>query len=155
MRDPGTDANLAAYANSLTTATWESWQVVHLRAETASRPVILFQSLISRVGEDQANAISRVANMAGASVNSLVLGYFLRQAQAAAGQDPRLAATWLDILEAHSEGPHTGTVVRGAWGILLRDLLVLDARNECYQPFARAVEASVFGLEEIQDSHPS
>jgi hypothetical protein len=155
MRDPGTDANLAAFARGLTTATWEHWQVMHLRAETATRVVGLFPSIVSRVGEDQANSISTIANMVGTSVNSLVLGYFVRQAEAAAGRDPRLAATWLDILDAHNEGPHTGTVVRGAWGILLRDLLAVDARNECYQPFARSVDASVFGLEEVEDARPS
>jgi hypothetical protein len=66
----------------------------------------------------------------------------------AEGHDPRLARTWLDILGAH-EGPRFGTVVRGAWGILPRDLLPFDARDECYQPFARCVDASVFGLEEL------
>lgn len=148
MRDPGTDANLAAYARSLTMATWGDWQAVHIRADTIPRVVDLYQSLIGRVGEHQANTISTIANMAGTAVNSLVLGYFVRQAEEADGRDPRLVRTWLDILDEH-EGPHTGTVVRGAWGILLRDLLVLDARNECYQPFARSVDASVFGLEEL------
>lgn len=85
---------------------------------------------------------------AGVAVNSLVLNYFVSQAEEADGRDPRLVRTWLDILDEH-DGPPTGTVVRGAWGILLRDLLLLDARDECYQPFTRSVDASVFGLEEL------
>lgn len=148
MRDPGTDANLAAYARSLTTATWGDWQVVHLRSGTIPRVVDLYQSLIGLVGEDQANAICHIANMAGVSVNSLVLGYFVRQMNEADGHDPRLVRTWLDILDAH-DGPPTGTVVKGAWGILLRDVLRFDARDECYQPFARCVDAAVFGLEGV------
>jgi hypothetical protein len=145
MRDPGTDANLAAYARSLTTATWRDWQVVHLRAD---RPKIvdLYQALIGRVGEDQAKTMCTIANRAGVAVNSLVLGYFGRQIDEAK-PDPRLVVTWCDIGDAHGpHGPHYGIVVDGAWGILLRDLLAFDARDECYQPFARCVDAAVFGL---------
>ncbi len=105
----------------------------------------LYQSLIGLVGEDQATVICHIANIAGAAVNSLVLGYFVRKANEADGHDPRLVRTWLDILDAH-KGPHTGTVVKGAWGILLRDVLPFDARDECYQPFARCIDAAVFGL---------
>jgi hypothetical protein len=98
---------------------------VHRRADIP-RTVDLYQSLIGLVGEDQANTICNIANGAGASVNSLVLGYFVRRANEADGHDPRL--------------------VRGAYGILLRDLLAFDARDACYQPFARCVDAAVFGL---------
>jgi len=145
MRDPGTDANLAAYARSLTMATWGDWQVVHLRVNEIPRVVDLYQSLIGRVGAGQAETMCTIANRAGASVNSLVLGYFVRHVEEAQGHDLRLAKTWLDIMDAH-EGPRYGTVVHGAWGILLRDLLPFDARNEAYQPFARCVDAAVFGL---------
>lgn len=145
MRDPGTDANLAAYARSLTTATWRDWQVVHLRADRP-KVVDLYQSLIGRVGEDQAKTMCTIANRAGASVNSLVLGYFGRQIDEAK-PDRRLVVTWCDIGDAHvSHGPYYEIVVHGAWGILLRDLLAFDARDECYQPFARCVDAAVFGL---------
>jgi len=145
MRDPGTDANLAAYARSLTTATWRDWQVVHLRADRP-KVVDLYQSLIGRVGEDQAKTMCTIANRAGASVNSLVLGYFGRQIDEAK-PDRRLVVTWCDIGDAHvSHGPYYEIVVDGAWGILLRDLLAFDARDECYQPFARCVDAAVFGL---------
>jgi len=148
MRDPANDPNLAAYASSLLMATWGDWQAVHMRADSIPRVVDLYQSIIDQVGEPEANTISTIANMAGTAVNSLVLGYFVRQAEEADGRDRRLVRTWLDLLDEHA-GPQTGTVVRGAWGILLRDVLELDARNECYQPFARCVDASVFGLEEV------
>ena len=147
MRDPGTDANFASYARILTSATWHDWQLVHIRVEDP-RVVDVYQALIGRVGEDQAKTMCTIANRAGASVNFLLLGYFVRQMEEAEGHDPRLARTWLDILGAH-EGPHFGTVVQGAWGILLRDLLPFDARDQCYQPFARCVDAAVFGLEGV------
>lgn len=149
MRDPGTDANLAAYARSLTAATWHDWHVVHIRADNP-KVVDLYQSLIGRVGEDQAKTMCTIANRAGASVNSLLLGYFVRQVEETEGRDPRTARTWLDIGDAH-DGPRYGIVVHGAWGILLRDLLPFDARNECYQPFARCVDAAVFGLEGVYE----
>jgi len=148
MRDPGTDANLAAYARSLTTATWRDWQVVHLRADRP-KVVDLYQSLSGRVGEDQAKTMCTIANRAGLAVNSLVLGYFGRQIDEAK-PDRRLVVTWCDIGDAHGRpGPYYEIVVDGAWGILLRDLLAFDARNECYQPFARCVDAAVFGLEGV------
>jgi hypothetical protein len=146
MRDPGTDPNLAAYARTLTTATWHDWQVLHIRAD-CPRVVDVYQALIGRVGESPAETMCTIANRAGASVNSLVLGYFVRQVEETEGGDPRTARTWLDIIDAHGpHGPHYGIVVHGAWGILLRDLLPFDARDECYQPFARCVDAAVFGL---------
>jgi hypothetical protein len=144
MRDPGTDADLAAYALGLTTATWRDWQLIHIRADRAS-VVDVYQSLIGRVGEGLAGTMCPIANRAGASVNSLLLGYFVNQVNEAQGHDLRLARTWLDIIDAH-QGRRYGTVVQGAWGILLRDLLPFDARDECYQPFARCVDAAVFGL---------
>ncbi len=80
-------------------------------------------------------------------MNATVLDYFVRQAHASQ-YDPRLAKTWLGhFLDAHEF--KDGAIVSATWALLMPDLLGLDVVAECYQPFARCVDASIFDLEPL------
>jgi hypothetical protein len=146
MRDPRTDSNLHAFAAALTSATWGDWQVTHLRIEKLPRTLDPYQILVARVSEPAAAAGAHVASLAGTAVNATVLDYFVRQADASQ-HDPRLVKTWLDILDAHEF--KDGAIVSATWAVLMPDLLGLDVVAECYQPFARCVDASIFDLEPL------
>ena len=146
MRDPRTDANLHAFAAALTSATWGEWQVTHLRIEKLPRTLDPYRILVARLGEPAAAAGAHVASLAGTAVNASVLDYFVRQAQASQ-HDPRLVKTWLDLLDAHES--KDGVILSATWAVLMPDLLGLDVVAECYQPFARCVDASIFDLEPL------
>lgn len=146
MRDPRTDTNLHAFAAALASATWSEWQVTHLRIEKLPRTLDPYRVLVARLGEPAAAAGSHVASLAGTAVNATVLDYFVRQAFASE-YDPRLAKTWLNLLDAHEF--KDGAILSATWAVLMPDLLGLDVVTECYQPFARCVDASIFDLEPL------
>jgi hypothetical protein len=147
MHDPANDVALRTYADRLVSLAWGSWQVIHERAEIRRAPGVLMSELTAAVGAADALVGASIADMAGTAVNSLVIAYFVKAAEAAYAVDERLAKTWLDILDRHEHSGHTGTVLMGTWGVLFRSTWGPQARQRCWEPFAWDVPYEIFGLE--------